>query len=93
MFCGPRAVVTLVVKIALDYVFALSEHDPMPITPTELQAQAGISKGYASNLLSGKKKPSPKMAVRIFRATGVKLGLIANLPDAVVAEMAEAFSA
>lgn len=64
----------------------------MPITPTELQAQAGISKGYASNLLSGKKKPSPTMALRIFKATGVKLGPIENLADSEIAVFERAYA-
>lgn len=60
----------------------------MAITPTDLQARAGISKGYASDLLAGNKKPSAPMAVRIFRATGLKLGPLVNLSDAEI-EVAE----
>lgn len=57
----------------------------MAITPIELQTRAGISKGYASDLLAGNKKPSPAMAVRIFRLAGLKLGPIADLTDAEIA--------
>lgn len=57
----------------------------MTITPTELQARAGISKGYASDLLAGKKTPSPATALRIMRLTGVKLGPVADLSDDEIA--------
>lgn len=57
----------------------------MVITPIQLQTRAGISKGYASDLLAGNKKPSPSMAVRIFRATGLKLGPVAGLTDDEIA--------
>ncbi len=85
MSTGSQTVVTLTVKFVLDEMFAVSEHDAMSMTPTELQAKAGISKGYASDLLAGHKKPSASMALRIFRTTGVKLGPIANLADDEVA--------
>ena len=55
------------------------------ITPTQLQHQACISKGYASDLLSGKKRPSPATALRIFNLTGVKLGPIVGLSDDEIA--------
>lgn len=54
------------------------------IGPTALSVRAGISKGYASDLLAGNKKPTAPMAVRIFRATGVKLGPCADLSDAEI---------
>lgn len=68
----------------LDCLFTIGEH-PVMITPTELQVRAGISKGYASDLLAGNKKPSPTMALRIFKATGVKLGPIAGLSEPEIA--------
>lgn len=54
------------------------------ITPTALSVRAGISKGYACDLLAGNKRPSAPMAVRVFRATGVKLGPCADLSDAEI---------
>lgn len=69
---------------SLDFMFSMGEHLFM-ITPTELQVRAGISKGYASDLLAGNKKPSAPMAVRIFKATGLKLGPLQDLSDEDVA--------
>lgn len=71
-------------NIGLDLLFTMGEHAGM-ITPSQLQVRAGISKGYASDLLAGKKTPSPSTALRIFNATGVKLGPIASLSDAEIA--------
>jgi hypothetical protein len=38
--------------------------------------------GYASQLLSGKRRPSDEVAARIWRETGVKLGRLENMSDA-----------
>lgn len=57
----------------------------MAISPHELQTRAKISKGYASDLLAGNKRPSPLMALRIFKATGLKLGPAAELTDEEIA--------
>ncbi len=54
-------------------------------SPTELSVRVGISKGYASDMLQGKKTPSDTMALKVFRATGLKLGPVANLDDAEIA--------
>ena len=80
-----RRVVRLTVNTVLDFMFTSGEHPVMAITPTELQTRAGISKGYASDLLAGKKTPSPTTALRIMRMTGLKLGPIANLSDDQIA--------
>lgn len=80
----PRPVVTPPENIPLDFMFSLGEHAGV-ITPTQLQAQVGISKGYASDLLNGNKKPSAAMAVRIFRATGLRMGPLTNLSDEDIA--------
>lgn len=69
--------------MAVDFVFSTGEHALM-IGPTDLSVRAGISKGYASDLLAGNKKPAAPLAVRIFRATGVKLGPCADLSDAEI---------
>lgn len=54
----------------------------MSITPTELSGKADISLSYASMLLSGDRKPSDTLAARIYRETGLKLGLFQSLSDA-----------
>lgn len=81
----PFGVVRLTVNMALDYLFTIGEHQVMAITPTELSTRAEISMGYASDLLSGKKVPSPSTALKILRTTGVKIGPVANLSDAEIA--------
>jgi transcriptional regulator with XRE-family HTH domain len=40
-------------------------------SPTELSQAAGISVSYASEILSGKRKPSPALALRIEMRAGV----------------------
>lgn len=51
---------------------------PEPLTPTALAKAIGVSLPYASQILSGERPPKVPMAVRIFRATGHKLGPIAD---------------
>jgi transcriptional regulator with XRE-family HTH domain len=51
-------------------------------TPTEFATKAGISVPYASELLSGKRTPSTRLAIDIYRRTGRKFGRIAALSDA-----------
>lgn len=63
---------------------------PSPLTPTSLSQAVGISVPYASQLLSkeaGRKarQPSMSMAVRIYRATGHKLGPIAGATEDEIA--------
>lgn len=47
-------------------------------TPTKLASAAGISVPYASQLLSGSRTPSRKLAITIWRRAGVKLGPLAD---------------
>lgn len=54
-------------------------------SPTCLATAVGIGKAHASSILSGKRIPSPRVAVRVFRVTGLKLGPIANLTDDEIA--------
>lgn len=50
------------------------------MTPTELADKAGISVPYASQLLSGERKgASLSMAFKIYDATGLQFGPLANL--------------
>lgn len=53
----------------------------MALTPTELAKALSISAPYASQILSGKRDMSREMAIRLFRATGDKLGPIAKATD------------
>lgn len=48
----------------------------------ELADKAGISKSYASEILSGARDPSRPLAIHIFRKAGWKHPLIADLTDA-----------
>lgn len=48
-------------------------------TPTTLASATGISIPYASQILSGKRPPSRPLAIHIFRQTGWKHPLIADL--------------
>lgn len=45
----------------------------------QLARQAGISLSYAHETISGKRKPSLEMAVRIYDATGVRYGPLIGL--------------
>jgi transcriptional regulator with XRE-family HTH domain len=47
-------------------------------TPTELSKMIGVSVPYASQVLNDRRKPSQRVAIKIFRHTGMKLGPIAN---------------
>lgn len=53
------------------------------MTPTELSTAAGISVPYASQLLSDdpkqKRDPSLGMALKIYEATGLQLGILKGL--------------
>lgn len=54
-------------------------------TPVKDLCEAvGISKSYASMILSGRQKPSRPLAIHIFRATGWKAKPIASLSDAQI---------
>jgi transcriptional regulator with XRE-family HTH domain len=46
-----------------------------------LRAATGISKSYASEILSGKRQPAPSLAIKIYRETGHKFPPIVDLPD------------
>jgi transcriptional regulator with XRE-family HTH domain len=56
----------------------------MATKPAELVQTLGISRVYAWQLLKGKRQPSLELALRIYGATGVQLGLLAGLtPDEI----------
>ena len=50
-------------------------------TTSDLAAKASISKSYASEILSGDRKPSRPLAIHIFRTTGWRHDLIGGLSD------------
>ena len=52
------------------------------MTPTELSKAAGISVPFASQIISGKRKPSLGMALQIYDAAGVQFGPLAGLDTA-----------
>jgi transcriptional regulator with XRE-family HTH domain len=56
------------------------------LTIPQLQA-AGVSKSYACEILSGKRKPSPALACRIYRALGHRFEPIAHMTDDEIAAL------
>lgn len=52
-----------------------------PLTPKALSDAANISPSYASMILSGDRVPPIPLAITIYRATGYKLGPIADATD------------
>lgn len=46
---------------------------------SELADRSGISQSYASEIVNGKRQPSRPLAIHIFRTTGWKHPLIADL--------------
>lgn len=48
----------------------------------------GIKSGHAYDIASGRRRPSEKLAVELFRATGLKLGPVEGLPDADIDALA-----
>jgi hypothetical protein len=64
-----------------DHVAALA---PIPLKPLSMNkrlVECGISKTYASMILSGKQKPCRPLAIHIFRKTGWRHESIADLTD------------
>lgn len=63
---------------------AVSKIEPAPIRVKDLSDELGISKGHASDILRGETEPSQKLAIRIFRRFGLKLGPIARSSTAEI---------
>lgn len=55
--------------------------DEPQMRPTDLSAKIGVSVAYASQLLSGARKPSLELALRYFDAAGVRLGPLVGATD------------
>ena len=51
------------------------------ITPTSLAKAVAISVPYASQIISGKRQPPRSLAIFIFRSTGWRAPVIADLSD------------
>lgn len=68
-------------KTYLALPFAICEVRGMDASPTKFAEAAGISVSYASEILSGARVPSQRLAISIFRKTGRKFGPVSNLAD------------
>lgn len=77
--------------LALAFRFVMCELGGMD-KPTSLSAAAGISISYASELLSGKRTPSPVLAISIYRKTGRKFGVIANASASEITAMERVYA-
>jgi len=58
-----------------------------PITPSRLAEGIGISVSFASQILSGRRKPSNGHALAAFRTFGLRLGFLAELSDADISAL------
>lgn len=47
--------------------------------------EIGVNRSYAWQIANGKRPPSQRLAVRIFRETGLKLGPVAGLSESEIA--------
>lgn len=57
------------------------------ITPSRLAAEAGISKGFACDLISLKAAASQPKAIEIYRKTGHKFRPILNMTDEEISQL------
>jgi len=55
------------------------------MTPTALSSATGISLPYASQILSGARPWTRRLAIEVYRKTGVKAGPIARATDDEIA--------
>jgi DNA-binding transcriptional regulator YdaS (Cro superfamily) len=69
----------------------MADDAPDTLKPTRLAEALGISLPYASQLLGGTRPITTPLAVRIYRATGHKLGPISQATDAEI-DVVERFS-
>jgi transcriptional regulator with XRE-family HTH domain len=71
----------------------MSNEQPEKIRPTDLAAKLGCSVAYASQLLSGARKPPIPRAIEIFDLAGVKVGPLEGKTDEQVALLRDAIAA
>lgn len=55
------------------------------ITPKEFSEATGVGSAFASLVLAGKRKMPRRLAIKVYRSTGKKLGPIADATDAEIA--------
>lgn len=65
-----------------DYIAALAPVPKKQLSLNQRIAALGISKAHASQIVNGKHKPSLRLAVAIWRATGWKCARIVHATDA-----------
>lgn len=63
------------------------QDEPDQIRPTDLAAKLNVSVAYASQLLSGARKPSLELALRFFDAAGVRLGPLVGASNEEIATL------
>jgi transcriptional regulator with XRE-family HTH domain len=63
------------------------QDEPQSIRPTDLAAKLGVSVAYASQLLSGARKPSLELALRFFDEADVRLGPLVGATDEEIATL------
>lgn len=63
------------------------QDQPDPMRPTDLAAKLNVSIAYASQLLSGARKPSLELALRFFDEADVRLGPLVGATDEEIATL------
>lgn len=75
-------VVTHIANFPLAATFALCEHFAMAEGSLNSKLVAlGVSKSYASEIVSGDRSPGMTLAIRIYRAIGKKFGPLIGLSE------------
>lgn len=52
--------------------------------------ELGVNKGYASQISNGQRQPSLKLALRLFRDGGLRIGPLADVPPLAAESIAKA---
>jgi transcriptional regulator with XRE-family HTH domain len=63
------------------------QDQPHSVRPTDLAAKLNVSVAYASQLLSGTRKPSLGLALRFYDTAGIKLGPLVGATDEEIATL------
>lgn len=64
-----------------------------PMTPNELYRRLvglGVNKGYASQISRGQRAPSLKLALKLFREGGLKIGPLSDASKSAIASLDKA---
>ena len=67
----------------------MCERMGMDISPSQLARDAGISKSYASEILSGKRELGLVAALNLYRKCGHRFGPVAEMSDDQLAALAQ----